>query len=95
MKYDYSVVLTDAEIVDKCDIFTGECEGSTPLEAVNGALSETTDWLENEFANLAPTVEISRDLRFSAWRAEADSHGLGIASVLLVPLGVLPDDWKV
>ena len=95
MKYDYSVVVTDKELSNKCDIFTGECEGSTPLEAVNGALGETTDWLENEFANLAPTVEISRDLRFSAWRADVDSHGLGEAGVVLVPLGVLPDDWKV
>ena len=93
MKYDYSIVLTGDE--SDIDIFTGECEGSTPLEAVERALSESTDWLEDAFANLAPTIEISRDTRFEAWRAEADSHGLGIASILLVPLGALPENWKV
>jgi len=93
MRYDYSIVVTDTG--SDIDIFTGECEGSTPRDAVENALNERTDWLDDEFANLAPTIEITRDTRFEAWRAEADSHGLGIASVILLPLHALPENWKI
>ncbi len=83
MKYDYSIVLTDAEDANECDVFTGEVEANSPHEAATEVIRTRTDWLEDVFANLAPTIELSRNSDFGVFEADVDSHGLGHAGIVL------------
>jgi hypothetical protein len=94
MKYDYSIVL-NAVPVTSCDVFTGEVEGSTPLEAFEQVLVKRTDWLEDILPGLSPTIEIERQLNFEAWKADVDSHGLGTCSIILQEFGSMPEGMKI
>ncbi len=96
MKYDYSMILSNVEnSVAEDDIFTGEAEGSTPRQAIKDVLNKRTEWLEDEFAGLSPTIEISKNTTLEGFEAEVDSHGLGNASIILLPFNSLPARMKV
>ena len=85
MKYDYSIILSDAEdsLATECDVFTGSVEANTTRQAVRKVLNERTAWLEYEFNDLSPTIEISRNSELGVFEVNVDSHGLGVAGIVL------------
>lgn len=78
MKYDYVMVLRN----DNIDVHTGTIDARDPRNAAESIVREHTDWIDEVFANLNPSIEVWRQGDHSH-QAEVDSHGLGEASILI------------